>query len=57
MGKQNRGKALWNIPSRGRGTCPLCKTERIKVLYDKLLPDGAKIKVCKKCRHKKLENN
>jgi len=55
MSKQNRGKALWNLPSRGRGTCPICRTERIKVLYDKTLGDGSKLKVCKRCRYKKVE--
>lgn len=55
MSKQNRGKALWNLPSRGRGTCPVCKTERIKVLYDKTLGDGTKLKVCKRCRNKKIQ--
>lgn len=56
MSKQNRGKALWNLPSRGRGTCPVCKVERIKVLYDKTLGDGNKLKVCKRCRNKKIQS-
>ena len=34
MGKQYRGKGLWKLTARGRGTCPICKAERIKVLYD-----------------------
>ncbi len=51
--KQHRGKTLWKLKSRGRGTCPLCKTTRIKVLYEVLLPGGGKLTVCKRCRNKK----
>lgn len=54
MGKQYRGKTLWKLPARGRGTCPICKAQRIKVLYDITLEDGSKIKVCKRCQHKKV---
>lgn len=49
MAKNHRGKALWNLPSRGRGTCPVCHAERIKLLYAATL-DGASAKVCKRCR-------
>ena len=24
MAKTKRGRALWSMPSRGRGTCPVC---------------------------------
>ncbi len=51
--KQYRGKTLLKLPSRGRGNCPVCKTTRIKVLYDLITGDGNKIKVCKRCRNKK----
>jgi len=50
MSKKNRGKGLWNLPSRGRGTCPKCGTERIKVLYDAVIEDGKTVKVCKRCK-------
>ncbi|GAA3409908.1 hypothetical protein ACFFNY_31115 [Paenibacillus hodogayensis] len=50
MSKSNRGKALWKLPSRGKGTCPVCGTTRIKLLYTRTLEDGAKAKVCKRCR-------
>lgn len=53
MSKRNRGKGIFNLPSRGRGTCPICKAERIKLLYEALLSDGTKLKVCKRCQHKK----
>ncbi|WP_162832172.1 hypothetical protein [Clostridium hydrogeniformans] len=56
MGKQYRGKLLWKLPSRGRGTCPVCKTTRIKVLYELILGNGNKIKVCKRCKGKKVES-
>ncbi|WP_033164426.1 hypothetical protein [Clostridium sp. KNHs205] len=52
--KPHRGKTLRNLPSRGRGTCPLCKTTRIKVLYPVIAGDGSKTTVCKRCRNKKV---
>ncbi len=51
MAKTNRGKGLRNSENRGRGTCPVCKTTRIKVLYDTEV-DGESVKVCKRCRKK-----
>ena len=55
MGKEFRGRALWKLPSRGRGTCPVCKTERIKLLYEINIGSDEKVNVCKRCQHKKLE--
>lgn len=52
--KAHRGKTLWKLPSHGRGTCPVCKTTRIKVLYDIIAEDGSKTTVCKRCQHKKI---
>lgn len=52
--KPHRGKTLWKLPSHGRGTCPVCKATRIKVLYDMITGDGNKIKVCKRCQNKKI---
>ncbi|CAG7617255.1 hypothetical protein PAESOLCIP111_02001 [Paenibacillus solanacearum] len=49
MSKNNRGKALWKMPSHGRGTCPVCKTTRIKLLYTRNKSDGTQLKVCKRC--------
>ncbi|MEK4062942.1 MULTISPECIES: hypothetical protein [Paenibacillus] len=49
MPKTKRGRVLWNLPSRGRGTCPICETTRIKLLYPKVKSDGTGIKVCKRC--------
>jgi len=56
MSKPNRGKSLWKLPSRGRGTCPVCKCTRIKLLYELILGDGKKIKVCKRCQNKKINS-
>lgn len=52
MSKKARGKGIANLPSRGRGTCPICHTERIKLLYDVVAKSGAKLKVCKRCQKK-----
>lgn len=52
MSKNKRGKALWRLPSRGRGTCPVCKSTRIKLLYTGKDPAGGKLEVCKKCEGK-----
>lgn len=52
--KAHRGKTLWRLPSHGRGTCPVYKTARIKVLYEIVTGDGNKIAVCKRCQNKKL---
>jgi ribosomal protein L37AE/L43A len=49
MSKAHRGKGLRDQVSRGRGTCPVCKRESVKVLYE-LEADGVKIKVCKTCK-------
>lgn len=54
MSKNYRGKALWKLPSRGRGTCPVCKATRIKLLYTLLTENGTKLTVCKRCQHKKV---
>ena len=51
-GKLHRGKTLWPNPTRNRGTCPVCESTRIKLLYE-ITKDGEKLTVCKKCRNKK----
>lgn len=52
MAKTNRGKALRHLPSNARGTCPICKRTRVKLLYDFTLADENTIKVCKNCKDK-----
>jgi hypothetical protein len=49
MSKAHRGKGLRETPARGRGTCPVCKRDGVKVLYEQEI-DGAKAKICKTCK-------
>jgi ribosome-binding protein aMBF1 (putative translation factor) len=49
MSKAHRGKGIRELASRGRGECPVCKRNNVKVLYE-LENEGAKIKVCKVCK-------
>ncbi|WP_339159122.1 hypothetical protein MKX50_08235 [Paenibacillus sp. FSL W8-0186] len=49
MSKSKRGKALWTLPSRGRGTCPVCRSTRIKLLYSRKSGPEQVVKVCKRC--------
>ncbi|WP_308637592.1 hypothetical protein [Paenibacillus silvisoli] len=51
MPKTKRGRVLWSLPSRGRGTCPVCSRTRAKLLYPRAKSDGTAIKVCKRCIH------
>ena len=44
MSKSHRGVGLRKTPNHGRGTCPVCKTTGIKVIYDYEL-DGNKVKI------------
>jgi hypothetical protein len=49
MSKAHRGKGLQEVAAGGRGTCPVCKREAVKVLYEQEI-DGAKVKICKMCK-------
>ena len=49
MAKPNRGKTIRELPSRGRGQCPVCNREGVKVLYEQEA-DGKKVKICKVCK-------
>jgi ribosomal protein L37AE/L43A len=49
MAKPHRGKTIRELPSRGRGECPVCKRTSVKILYEKEA-EGKKIKVCKTCK-------
>jgi hypothetical protein len=51
MAKTHRGRALWKIPGRARGTCPTCGRTGIKLLYP-LKVNGAMVDVCKRCRNR-----
>ncbi|MCX7654990.1 MAG: hypothetical protein N2Z76_00480 [Treponemataceae bacterium] len=49
MSKAHRGKGIRELPSHGRGTCPVCKREAVKVLYEQEVK-GEKVKICKVCK-------
>ncbi|HSV57151.1 MAG TPA: hypothetical protein VLH39_08620 [Magnetospirillaceae bacterium] len=49
MSKAHRGKGLYDQVARGRGACPVCKREGVKVLYEQEI-DGKKAKICKVCK-------
>ena len=51
MSKAHRGTGLNEVANGGRGTCPVCKREAIKVLYE-VTVDGETKKVCKQCKAK-----
>lgn len=48
MSKAHRGTGIRKLPNHGRGTCPVCGRQQIKLLYDQEV-NGEKIKVCKIC--------
>ncbi len=48
MSKAHRGTGIRDEYKHGRGTCPICKKENIKVLYDTTI-DDVKVKICKTC--------
>jgi transcription elongation factor Elf1 len=49
MSKPHRGKNIRELPSRGRGECPVCKRENVKILYEQDA-GGKKVKICKICK-------
>jgi len=49
MSKTHRGSGLREQPAHGRGICPICHKENIKVLYEQDV-DGQKVKICKYCK-------
>ncbi len=49
MSKAHRGKGLKDIVAHGRGTCPVCKRESVKVVYEQEV-EGQKLKICKTCK-------
>lgn len=48
MSKNHRGAGIRSLPSQGRGKCPICGKENIKVLYEKEV-DGQTVNICKYC--------
>ena len=49
MSKAHRGKGIRELKASGRETCPVCKREAVKVLYEQEV-NGAKTKICKVCK-------
>ncbi len=55
MSKNHRGAGIRELPNHGRGKCPICGKENIKVLYEKEI-DGQTVNICKYC-NAKLKND
>jgi hypothetical protein len=49
MSKAHRGKGLRETAAHGRGVCPVCKRDGVKVLFEQEI-DGQKAKICKTCK-------
>ena len=49
MSKAHRGKGIREMVAHGRGTCPVCKKEGVKILYEQEV-DGNKVSICKVCK-------
>ena len=49
MSKNHRGAGIRTLPNSGRGKCPICGKDNIKVLYEKEV-DGQKLNICKYSR-------
>ena len=48
MAKAHRGTGIRSEVNHGRGKCPRCGNENVKVLYEKEI-DGNSVKICKVC--------
>ncbi len=48
MSKNHRGTGVRSLPFRGRGMCPICKKDGLKILYEQTI-DGQNVKICKIC--------
>lgn len=51
MAKNKRGGGIKKTEG-WRGTCPVCKRTRVKLLWDKAMEDGTTAKTCKQCAAK-----
>ena len=51
MSKAHRGTGIRELPNQGKATCPVCKRENVKCLYE-VEVEGAKANVCKQCNAK-----
>ena len=48
MSKNHRGTGIRSLPAHGRATCPICKKDNVKCLYEKEV-DGQTVNICKVC--------
>lgn len=48
MSKPKRGRNAKKIQN-WRGTCPVCKRTRVKLLWARLMEDRSQQSVCKRC--------
>ncbi|MHB9294908.1 hypothetical protein PilKf_00639 [Pillotina sp. SPG140] len=49
MSKSHRGKGIYELIRQGRGTCPHCKRQAVKLLYEQEI-EGKKVHICKICK-------
>ena len=49
MSKPHRGKSVRTLKAHGRGVCPVCKREAVKVIYEQEI-EGQKAMICKVCK-------
>ncbi|MDR1106165.1 MAG: hypothetical protein LBL44_07395 [Treponema sp.] len=49
MSKAHRGKGIRELAAHGRGACPVCGRQNVKILYEQESGEE-KIKICKVCR-------
>lgn len=49
MSKAHRGTGVRKEANHGRGTCGICGSQQIKILYEQEV-DGKKVKICKYCK-------
>ena len=49
MGKTHRGKGLSTMVRQGRATCPICKRDAVKVVFEVTIKEKT-VKVCKICK-------
>ncbi|MDR1288383.1 MAG: hypothetical protein LBK08_12305 [Treponema sp.] len=49
MSKAHRGKGIRELAAHGRGECPVCGRQNVKILYEQESGE-TKVKICKVCR-------
>jgi hypothetical protein len=49
MSKPHRGRSIRDLYAHGRGECPVCKRNNVKVLYEQDSGEQ-KFKICKTCK-------